>query len=402
MRTRTAIFTLGALVAYLGGCYGGDEAQPALPGSFFGSGGVGGTTAGAGGGTTAGTGGTTAAGAGGIAGSGGTDASAGGGTGGAAVDDSGADGVVGTGGDDSAVGGAGGTGGVVTPVDTCEGKTPQRSLPYAVGTDFVYPNNVSPMTAMPDVRWVVLTNPDCMGSFPDGGPPEFFPPDGGTADAGTDGGGIDTGVSEASTDDAEASTDDAEASTDDAEASTDDAEASTDDASTDASTVSDAAAGDGAKGDAATAIPACWGFYYNPDNCMNHAADAGLATWQCWGGSIFETTPNDTDAGDPANLPGICIELGATAIEFEARASRPAASVKFGSTRAGIQVTEQWVTVDTAWTKYSIPVVADYRWASSSQYGVFNGFSVVVEPQDHLGGTFIFVRNMTWVKASGD
>jgi hypothetical protein len=64
-------------------------------------------------------------------------------------------------------------------------------------------------------------------------------------------------------------------------------------------------------------------------------------------------------------------------------------------------VTEQWIEINSTWTKYSIPVVSDYRSNSSTQYGVFNGFSAVVEPQDHVGGMHLQVRNMIWTGPAG-
>jgi hypothetical protein len=260
--------------------------------------------------------------------------------------------------------GAGGTGGGPNPLDTCEGKTPQRPLPYVVGTDFVYPNDMA-TTAIPVLRWLPLPNPDCFGSFPNGAPPEFVGPDSGTDDAG--------------------------------------APDANGNSSTDASLSTDAAINDATMGDGSHTIPACWGFYYNPDACAKYVVDSGgtVPLWQCWAGATFETSPFGNGATDPSTLPGICIASGATSIEFWARASRDGANVKFGSTRAGIQVTEQWLAIDTTWKKYAIPVATDYRWNSSSQYGVFNGFSVVTEPQDHTGGTYIYVSDMTWVGPGG-
>jgi hypothetical protein len=34
---------------------------------------------------------------------------------------------------------------------------------------------------------------------------------------------------------------------------------------------------------------------------------------------------------------------------------------------------------------------------STSMGGVWNGFSVVADPGDHAGGTYIFIKNVTWV-----
>jgi hypothetical protein len=395
MRTRTGLFAVAALAALVVGCGVADESDDEV----FGTGGAVGT--GGAGGSTGGTGGVGGAEAGpdGTAGTGGTDASAGGsdsGTGGAGGTDAGPDGTVdgadGTSGTGGATGGTGGTGGIVPPVDACEGKTPQMPLPYAVETNFKYANNITPMAQINVLRWVNVGNPDCDMVFSDSGlpapPPEFNPP---PAEAGADDGG-----SPDAPDDVEASVDDgaAEAAADDAEASTDDgaAEASADDGATsdasgDASQLPDATTGDGG-------APACWGFYYNPDNCANLVADGstGAPLWQCWGGVIYGVAPpNTTPAPD-----GICIAAGATGIEFWARASRDGARIKFGSTREGLDLTEFWLNITTTWTKYTIGVAPDYR-TPAAGFGVSNGFSVVVEPADHVGGTYIFVKDMKWV-----
>jgi hypothetical protein len=45
----------------------------------------------------------------------------------------------------------------------------------------------------------------------------------------------------------------------------------------------------------------------------------------------------------------------------------------------------------------SIPVDEDYNnEVQVSPGGVWNGFSIVVEPADHLGGTYIFVSDVVW------
>jgi hypothetical protein len=220
-------------------------------------------------------------------------------------------------------------------VDWCSGQTPQRPLPYVVATDFSYAVDITSVVATDVLRWKQIANPDCNGSFPDAGP----------ADAAAD-------------------------------------------ASVDASPVTDAA----------PPIPACWAFYYNPDNCVNAVNDDGGAfggqPWVCWAGTFFKTTP----AGDaPA---GICIADGATSVEFWARASRDQARVKIGSTAAGEGTYEFWFSITTTWAKYSIPVLPGYR-SSTTPYGVSIGFSIVVEPQDHPGGTYIYVKDMTWVGPGG-
>jgi hypothetical protein len=122
--------------------------------------------------------------------------------------------------------------------------------------------------------------------------------------------------------------------------------------------------------------------------------DAGLAAnpgVTCWAGVIFTATPAGISA------PGICIAPGATAVHFKARASREGARVKFGSIREGLATTEFYILLTTTWTDYtvSIPAGEDYDGESPSG-GVWNGFSVVAEPADHVGGTYIFVSDVVW------
>jgi hypothetical protein len=98
---------------------------------------------------------------------------------------------------------------------------------------------------------------------------------------------------------------------------------------------------------------------------------------------------------------GVCIETGATKIDFMARASRTGgARIKFGSIREGMGATEFFITVTTQWAMYSvnIPAGEPYNEGAATTGGVWNGFSVVVEPQDHVGGTTIQVKDMTWKK----
>jgi hypothetical protein len=408
MRTSVVFFMGAALAACLVGCGSStvtEEEGPGAAGATSGGAGVGGTGGVAG---TTGAGGVAgASGAGGIAGIGGSDASAGG-MGGAGGDDSG---VAGAGGGDSGVAGAGGTSGAggapgaggtsgaggAVVVDKCDGKTPQRPLPYAVGTDFTNPQTIPDVAnAAVDTRWIRISNPDCVGALPTGIPAEFpiKPADGGAGDGAAPDGGDDGAVAEAGDDAAVAEAgDDAEVEAGDDAAV---AEAGDDDAATADVSVTDAGANDvavvDATADGPSVIPACWGFYYNADQCTLGAG--------CWAGVIFEAVVANETAAKAA--PGICIAAGATTLEFDARISRPGAPVKFGSTRPGVQVTEQWITTLTAaWQHFSIPVVSDYRSNSSSQYGVFNGFSAVVEPQDNVGGTYLQVKNMTWTGPAG-
>jgi hypothetical protein len=170
----------------------------------------------------------------------------------------------------------------------------------------------------------------------------------------------------------------------------------------------DAGAGDGGASDAgwsvaaapdggATAPASCLVFRYDPDDCVASSAplvDAGAAIdtgMLCWAGVIMTPTPFGN--------PGICIAPGATAIHFKARASRDGARVKFGSIRPGLGATEFFIPLTTAWADYtvSIPAGEDYD-NETPPGGVWNGFSVVAEPQDHAGGTYIFVSEVVWAK----
>ena len=168
----------------------------------------------------------------------------------------------------------------------------------------------------------------------------------------------------------------------------------------------DAGAGDGGASDSGwSATPAtgdagaptsCTVFRYDPDACVASVPpnpdggppDIGDA---CWAGAIF------TAGGFGA--PGICIAPGAAAIHFKARASREGARVKFGSIRPGLGSTEFYILLTTAWADYtvSIPAGEDYDdEAAPGNLGVWNGFSVVAEYQDHPGGTYIFVSDVVW------
>ena len=107
-----------------------------------------------------------------------------------------------------------------------------------------------------------------------------------------------------------------------------------------------------------------------------------------------------TDAMGPA-IKGVCIEQGATVIEFWARSSRDGARIKFGSIRPGVDTTEYWLNITTAWAKYTIaiPTAESYDTSSTDPAGgVWNGFSVVTEPGDHAGGSYILVKDVVWKK----
>jgi hypothetical protein len=166
----------------------------------------------------------------------------------------------------------------------------------------------------------------------------------------------------------------------------------------------DGAAGDGAVNDAgpstaendsgpgvaAPDVGECLVIRYDPDDC--NATFAAASTASCWAAVILTPSPRGS------NGPGICIAPGATAVHFKARASRDGARVKFGSIREGLDSTEFYLNVTTKWVDYtvSIPTGEDYDHESPAG-GVWDGFSIVVEPQDHVGGTYVFVSDVVWV-----
>lgn len=138
----------------------------------------------------------------------------------------------------------------------------------------------------------------------------------------------------------------------------------------------------------------CEAFRYDPDLCVAQSMAGGFDPGaSCWAGVIF--TPEMGGFG----APGICISQGAIAVHFLARASRDGARVKFGSIREGLNSTEFFLELTTSWSSYtiSIPAGEDYDAASpQAPGGVWNAFSIIVEPQDHAGGTTIFVSDVIW------
>ncbi len=351
-------------------------------------------------GSTAGTTGTGVAGTTGTAGTGGTGgdtstAGTGGGTAGAGGM-SGANGTAGA-------GGAAGEAPPPTPYCDMAGMT-KKALPYKIDGDFTYVDVLQNNSEPTYMQWKVVANPNC-DVDPTTLPALYTPPvvepapdagvdaeaDGGTDagtdaadDAATDGaadtstlaldpdagdGGVDAPVDSAVVDAAPDVAVDAPASDASADGGSD-AVASTDGGS------------DGPK------APGCFEFTYVPDPCFN-------AGGTCWGGAVLEPP---TNAGVHAPGPGICIGDGATTISFMAKGSRAGARIKWGSIREGMDSTEHFLTTLTKdWVKYTITIPAGELYnTSATPGGVWNGFSIVGEPQDHLGGTYIFVKDITW------
>jgi hypothetical protein len=138
----------------------------------------------------------------------------------------------------------------------------------------------------------------------------------------------------------------------------------------------------------------CFAFKYRPDDCNFAAGAVDAVGIQCWAGVIFTSSPL---TGTPGQ--GICIAPGATAVHFKARASRRGARVKFGSIREGLDTTEFYLSLTTSWADYSVSIPAAEPYDNEPSIplgGVWNGFSVVVDPQDHIGGTYVFVSDVIW------
>ena len=161
---------------------------------------------------------------------------------------------------------------------------------------------------------------------------------------------------------------------------------------------------DAVPGAGQTPVTSCYAFEYTPDGCVNAnggvdggidpTTDAGVAlVADCWAGVLFTSSPFLQES------LGVCIAPGAMAIHFKARASRDGARVKFGAIRAGLGETEFFLSISRQWQDYSvgIPAGEDYDDEPTSPLGgVWNGFSVVVEPEDHAGGTYILVSDVVW------
>jgi hypothetical protein len=329
-----------------------------------------------------------------------------GGTGTGGYAGSSAAGTLGTAGDASVAGAAGTPDGAagMTPT-TCDTVT-KETLPYNIESDFT---NIH--TLNNTATWTSVVNPNCDQTI---FPPLTQPSDGGIdgdADAATDG-GVEAGAdaaAEAGADavaEAGAATEagaDAGAETPTLDLDAGARDAAVEDGPGDAAVVdarfdsvadagADAVAVSDSGSDAKAAVPACYEFTYDPDACVTtNGGVAASAIAPCWSGVIFETA-----TGQPG--PGICIASGAMHVSFEARASRDGAIIKFGSIGEGLNTTEFYTNITTSWATYTtaIPATADYN-SSAGAGGVWNGFSVVAEPQSHIGGTYIFVRNIQWV-----
>jgi hypothetical protein len=382
------VLVLSGAAGGLWGCGGSSSHK------LTGAGGTGGSDAGmtGTGGSTAGSGGTSAAGSGGdMTGVAGADAGAGGAAGG----------VSGAGGSDA--GAAGAAGAPPPPAPYCD-THPQRQLPYTIATDFkvihILSNNDSAG------YWKNLANADCSDN------PVYQPfPSTGGSDGGADAAGdapvdapADGGATDAAASDAPDATATLELDVDAGDGGVVDAaadapvEASADGPGTDAPATDGGAdvvaSNDGGSEvgtDAGPPLPACYEFSYDPDGC----------TGTCWAGVVFEVT--DVQGPSP-DTKGVCIQHGAMGIEFWARASKNNANVKFGSIGEGVGATEFYTLISTTWTRYFISIPAmdqqTYDETAGDMQGVWNALSIVVDPTDHAGGTYIEVKDIHWITAA--
>jgi hypothetical protein len=172
--------------------------------------------------------------------------------------------------------------------------------------------------------------------------------------------------------------------------------------------------------------PSCYQFLYNP-GCS--------AVGMCWAGAVItNSAANATPASPTGTTAGVCIQPGATMVTFMARASSNGIAAKFGSTKAaqcladgypnfpvadgGVLMadpndpvaqqalckgdTEFWLALTTSWAQYtvSLPANEPYNDEPMTVGGVWNAFSMVVEPELAVGGAYILVKDVTWVNGA--
>jgi len=165
--------------------------------------------------------------------------------------------------------------------------------------------------------------------------------------------------------------------------------------------------------------------YASPPPCYELLFDPSCPTLGCgWAGVIFTTSAAAADGAVPApDAPGVCVAPGATMVTFEARASLNGTYVKFGSTKSAQCVamgdipiasdpvvqqtncpgsTEFWLALTNDWATYtvSIPAGEAYNDEPGTTQGVWNGFSAVFEPEYAVGGTYVFIKNITWTNVA--
>jgi hypothetical protein len=173
--------------------------------------------------------------------------------------------------------------------------------------------------------------------------------------------------------------------------------------------------------------PSCYQFLYNP-GCS--------AVGMCWSGAVItNSAANATPASPTGTTAGVCIQPGATMVTFMARASANGIAAKFGSTKAAQCIaygypnftmldggdlmadpndpvaqqaectgdTEFWLALTTSWAEYtvSLPANEPYNDEPMTTGGVWNAFSMVVEPELAVGGAYILVKDVTWINGAG-
>jgi hypothetical protein len=269
----------------------------------------------------------------------------------------------------------------------CDGK-PQRGLPYAIENDFQTVFTIGPEK---DNLNVVASGAECDSMT--------YPPIPNTGlvvpgDAGADG-AADAGAGDASDDGGAAA-----------------------DAATDAHTTFPTLNDGGVSVVTYPTTPSCYEFLYDP-SCLT--GTQGL----CWAGAEF-TNSAATAAAAPdghvsSSAVGVCLASGATVVSFSARSSVDGSLVKFGSSRpgacgvtpinpdggapdpAGEQTTcpgdtEFVIKLSTSWQQYSVtlPATEPYNDEPGAGGGVWNAFSLVVEPENFEGGAYLFVKDVVW------
>jgi hypothetical protein len=278
----------------------------------------------------------------------------------------------------------------ICQVSYCSGKT-ERALPYAVATDFQTVFTIGPEK---DNFALIPSGAECDSTT--------YPsiPNTGLGDAGADAAG------------------DAAGAAADAAVSANDAAA---DGSVDAAGPKYPTLGDGGT-EILTypSTPSCYEFLFDP-SCLTGLQ--GL----CWAGAEFTnsaaTAAAAADGHPSANAVGVCVAPGATVISFSARASVDGTIVKFGSSRPGActtvvpikeadggppdptteqstcpNATEFYIALTTGWQTYTItlPTGEAYDDELGAGGGVWNAFSLVVEPQYFVGGAYVFVKDVVW------
>jgi hypothetical protein len=169
--------------------------------------------------------------------------------------------------------------------------------------------------------------------------------------------------------------------------------------------------------------PSCYEFLYAP-SCLS--GSVGL----CWAGAEFTnsaaTAAAAADGHPSASAVGVCVAPGATAVSFWARSSVAGSIVKFGSSRPGACVkipivapdggppdpateqqacpgaTEFYIALTTSWAQYTVSLAAGeaYDDEPGAGGGVWNAFSLVLEPQQFVGGAYVFVKDIVWSNPS--